>query len=121
VQNELLTLSENPWIWLHMYYQRDAASQNLSGNGTWYLNEQYTELSTMFIRSHALRLPCMVSHEKHGVWTQGGHKWWTTPVKCFYDLRHVNNAAVLCKFTCSLVEWTQLYIQADGGHFEQLL
>jgi hypothetical protein len=48
VQNELLTLSENLWTWMHMYYEHDGASQNFSGNVTWYLNEQFTELSTMF-------------------------------------------------------------------------
>jgi hypothetical protein len=39
----------------------------------------------------------------------------------FYALRHINNAAVLHTFTYFVVEWIKLHIQADGGHFEQLL
>jgi hypothetical protein len=35
--------------------------------------------------------------------------------------RHVNNTAVLCKVTSSLVKWIRLCIQADSRHFEQLL
>jgi len=35
--------------------------------------------------------------------------------------RSINNAAVLCKVTSSLVIWVRKCIQADGGHFEQLV
>jgi hypothetical protein len=34
--------------------------------------------------------------------------------------RFINNAAGLCKVTGSLVTQVRKYIQADGGHFEQL-
>ena len=34
--------------------------------------------------------------------------------------RSINNAAVLCKVTSSLVTPVRKCIQADGGHFEQL-
>jgi hypothetical protein len=34
--------------------------------------------------------------------------------------RHINNAAVVCKVTHSLVTWFRKYIQADEGNSEQL-
>ena len=34
--------------------------------------------------------------------------------------RSINNAATLLKFRSSLVTQIRKYIQADGGHFEQL-
>jgi len=34
--------------------------------------------------------------------------------------RSINNAAVLCKVTSSLVTQVKKFIQADGGHFRQL-
>jgi len=34
--------------------------------------------------------------------------------------RSINNAAVLCKVTSSLVTWVRKFIQADGRHFRQL-
>jgi len=34
--------------------------------------------------------------------------------------RSINNAAVLCKITSSLFTQVRKFIQADGGHFEQL-
>jgi len=35
--------------------------------------------------------------------------------------RSINNAAVLRKVTSSVVTWVRKCIQADGGHFEQLV
>jgi hypothetical protein len=80
---------------------------------------QCTELATMVTRSELIRLPCAGLHETYGVCTQGEHKRRTT-LAILSIARTINNAAVLCKVTSSLVTRVRKFIQADGGHFEQL-
>ena len=63
---------------------------------------QCTELATMVTRSEPIRLPCVGLYESYGVCTKGEHKRRTTPA-ILRIARRINNAAVLCKVTGSLV------------------
>jgi hypothetical protein len=49
------------------------------GSTVWFL-----ELATAFIGSQPFRLPCMGPYKQHGIWTQGGQKWWTILVNFSY-------------------------------------
>jgi len=76
---------------------------------------RYTELATTVIESEPITLPRVRLHESYGVCTQGEHDRRNIPAnsqRC--------NAAVLRKFTSSLVKRVRKCIQADGGHFEKL-
>jgi len=77
---------------LQIYYKHDEAPLYCTWIITHYRNEQFSEwwishgsLQNLppWSLSQSATFLCMGLHEKHGVWMQGGHKWWTTLANFF--------------------------------------
>ena len=77
-----------------------------------------TALATTVAIFSPISLPCVVLHESCGVCTQMniGEKL----LQILIATIRISNTTVFRKDTGSLVTWGKKYIQADGGHFEQL-
>jgi hypothetical protein len=76
-----------------------------------------TELATTITGTEPIRLPC-VGYMKAMVYVHKVNRrellqW------ILSTARNINNVALLCKVTSSLVTQVRKYIQADEGHFEQ--
>jgi len=80
---------------------------------------RYKELATTVTGSEPIRLPCVGSYES----VVCAHKM-NTRVELLQRIlstaRSINNAAVLRDVTSSVGRQVRKFIQADGGHFEQL-